>query len=180
MPTPPTAPDVHDAVQCYLDALLTNGATETGADATTADRRRAYRICRISSVRLALPEAYLDAAIPLPPLLNYSAPDWFLGRHLHDGMQRQVVDLARIVAPDVPRSHADALLPIRSRPWAMACTLDPQVAWLTHDDIQWRDPGGMRPWLSGMSRDGQCAVIDIPALLDLLEADPRFHPEPSN
>ncbi len=171
-------PDVHDAVQCYLDALLTSedATTPPAPGSATPDASRAYRICHISSVQLALPATSLGDPIPLPPLLAYSAADWFLGRHHHDGMQLQVFDLARIVAPDVPRCQAETLIPVRSRQWAVACTLQPEVIRLTHEQVQWREPGGMRPWLSGMSRDGRCAIIDIPAMLDMLESDPRFHP----
>lgn len=173
-------PPVHEAVQSYVDALLEPGTAGTArmpAEPRQADGTTRYRVAWISSVRLALPEAALETPLPLPPLLAYTAPDWFLGRHRHNGEQLHVFDLAHVTAPEVPRAQPELMIPVRGQPWAIACTLEDAPLTLARRSVDWRQPSKLRPWLAGMTRDGTCAVLDIAALLSMLERDPRFNPE---
>jgi hypothetical protein len=174
-PKPMAAPDA--AVQDYLDALLSDAPghdydESVGESPQDEAGGKRYRICRIASVRLALPADELIEPLPLPSLLAYAGNHWLLGRHRHAGREWQVVDLARIVAPGVPRPLPDHLLPLRRGHWALACTLEDETIQLADDAIRWRDARSNRPWLAGMTQENACAVVDLDALLAELATDP--------
>lgn len=173
-------PAVHDAVQSYVEALLEpdTGEAPTPSASEGTDGAIRYCVAHVSSVRLALPATWLDPPLPLPPLLAYSAPDWFLGRYRLDGVHLHVFDLAHVTAPEIPRAQPAVMIPVRGRPWAIACTLEDAPLRLARSAVRWREPSPLRPWLAGMTADGTCAVLDVPALLSMLEHDPRFQPEP--
>lgn len=178
------------AVQDYLDALLSDApeahapamaeppapASDPGPVAIDATGTR-YRVCRIASVRLALPADALSDPMPLPSLLAYAGNHWLLGRHRHAGREWQVVDLARIVAPGVPRPLPDHLLPLRGGRWALACTLEDATLVLDDSAVRWREARSNRPWLAGMTHEDACAVVDLDALLAELAADPTVATE---
>lgn len=174
-----------DALQDYVDALLLDSGIGSGTastptasgDAADSPGGRRYRVCQIGPVRLALPQDALLEPVPLPPLLAYSGPDWYLGRHRHAGTEWHVIDLAFIVAPGVPHPLPDALLPLVQGHCALACTLEPEPLLLDNDAIRWRQGGSARPWLAGITEDHRCAVVDLQALIDGLGDDPRLRAE---
>jgi hypothetical protein len=174
-----------DALQHYVDALLelmpaageASPLPETAAPASGENGLRRYRVCTIASIRLALPAEAVLEPVPLPPLLAYSAPHGYLGRHRLGGTEWKVVDLASLAAPGVPHPLPDALLPLADQPWALACSIEPSWLELDADAVQWREGGGPRPWLAGMTREGACAIIDLETLAAMLQADPRFAEE---
>lgn len=171
-----------DALQFYVDALLEPAAADTDAievapPAPDTTKRERYRVCRIASIRLALPAAAVAAPLPLPSLLAYSSPHGYLGRHRHAGNEWKVIDLAHLAAPGVPHPRPDMLLPLLEQPWALACCTEPDQLELASEDVQWRQGSGARPWLAGMTREGSCAVIDADALIAALHANSRFSDE---
>lgn len=173
-----------DALQYYVDALLDQGSPEdmpeADAASPTSEQGSAgprYRVCRIASIRLALPaESVLDP-LPLPSLLAYSSPHGYLGRHRYAGSEWKVIDLASLVTPGVPHPLPDTLVPLAGQAWALACSVEPQCLEIDAAAVQWRHGGGARPWLAGMTREGGCAIVDPTALVAALQSDARYTDE---
>ncbi|NII09170.1 hypothetical protein [Oleiagrimonas sp. C23AA] len=133
-----------------------------------------YRICRISTVRVAIPLDRLHSIEQTSPAVHFSGIAWELGRHREGDHEWTVIDLARVVAPGVPRAGPEHLLTIAGTKWALACTLEDTPMRLRDDQIRWRDGTGLRPWLVGMTYEHKCAIIDLDKLIEQLTTDPRL------
>jgi len=40
---------------------------------------------------------------------------------------------------------------------------------LQHDDVKWLDNPSKRKWLAGLVKDKMCALLDVDALIELLD-----------
>ena len=125
-------------------------------------------------MRVAIPLDRLHSIERTSPAVHFSGIAWELGRHHEGDHEWTVIDLARVVAPGVPRARPEHLLTIAGTHWALACTLDDGPIRLRRDQIRWRDGAGLRPWLVGMTYEHKCAIIDLDKLIEQLTTDPRL------
>lgn len=120
------------------------------------DLKLAVRADSVKSV-LPWPTAGVDCEEGIPVALETA------GRH---GGRTPVVDLRRLVFPEGHAGRADCspyryLVLLRELPVALACDDIGEVVCAEPQDVQWRDTRTTRPWLAGMLRRWQCAVIDL-------------------
>lgn len=182
-PHPPSTPHDESATSDQAHGAAADSAiapdataapTETASAATpalTADapepaapRVTAYRICRIASIRLALPAERLQATEVLPPTLRFATPSRTVEPYYDGQTTWSVMDLAQVVAPGVPRPHPEHLVRIAGTHRALACSLEQETQTLGDDQIHWREGGGRRPWLAGVAHAHACAIVDLDAL----------------
>lgn len=128
--------------------------------------------------------AGLELAVPLDKLGGihqisevsplFGKPDWFMGLMLHRQQKVRVVDTGRWVMPDKV-SHQDLrenyryLVMLGDSPWGLACDSLVRTERIDSADVRWRQGGSKRPWLAGMVRERMCALLDVDALLGMLE-----------
>lgn len=129
--------------------------------------------------------AGLNLAVPLKSLGGihkwaepkplFGQPAWYLGIMPHLEEQLNVVDSARWVMPEKYTEELaetldyQYLVMLGSSHWGLACEMLVNTDTLTPDEIQWRGPSGKRPWLAGIVKEKMCALLNVDALITLLE-----------
>lgn len=154
--------DANDvALRGYFDALLQEPATPVAAQ---EDSETTWQFCQLGHLQLLLPD--VDTGMPMGTSQVGTIPtDWHLA-HIRIGKDDwHVLDLARSIAPRLACPAVDTLLPITDTHWLLALPGRPTPASLPDDAIEWRTQRSSRPWLAGMSRDGQHMALDIRALI---------------
>lgn len=110
----------------------------------------------------------------ISPLMG--KPKWFKGIMTERDDKLQVVDTARWVMPEKYTEELEEsldyqyLITLSDSPWGLLCeelvTSEP----LQPEAIQWRKASNnKRPWLAGVVRDRMCALLDVNALITLLD-----------
>lgn len=171
-----------EIVQAYVDALMQPVATVAVAAAPVPESAApliavgpdSYRICLAGRLRLALALSDLETPLAWRHDAAVAGTGWYRGSTDDTLVRRHVVDLAAAVAPELGVVEADTLLPVATRPWALAVRMEPAPQHLPRSQVRWRERAGSRPWLAGMTHGGDCAVVDVFALIEQLEADPAF------
>lgn len=110
------------------------------------------------------------------PNTIFGKPAWYLGIMTNREEKLNVVDTAQWVMPEkYNQEMADALsyrylIMLNESRWGLACESLVTTESLSPDDVQWRkSSNGKRPWLAGVVRDKMCAILDVDAMVDMLE-----------
>jgi len=165
------------AIDDYLDDLLNDApmplhATKAEEESAWPPRSSGYLMCTAANVLVAIPMSQV-ADILLAPLGH--------GDELHaddgnTGQRVRVLDLSRILADDLHEPAADMLVVLSGWRWAVACrSTEEETSRIVSTDVDWRvarTERTRRPWLGGMYKSGRCVVLDVVALLDMLD---RYH-----
>ena len=166
------------AVDDYLDDLLGEAPADPSArdpaeDLAWPPSSAGYLMCTAAGVRVALPMGQV-ADILLTPMSDGSelqASDGNTDRRV------RVADLSRILADGLHEPAADMLVVLSGWRWALACrSTEEEASYIANKDVDWRvarDERTRRPWLGGMFKSGHCAVLDVVALLDMLDSEYR-------
>ncbi|MDV6316940.1 chemotaxis protein CheW [Idiomarina sp. HP20-50] len=132
---------------------------------------------KVAGLTLAVPLKSLGGIHQLSkisPLMG--KPKWFRGIMTERDNKLQVVDTARWVMPEKCTPELEEsldyqyLITLNDSPWGLLCeelvTSEP----LQPQSIQWRkETNSKRPWLAGVVRDRMCALLDVNALITLLD-----------
>lgn len=129
--------------------------------------------------------AGLTVAVPLTELGGihniektntiFGKPEWFMGVMMHREAKMNVVDTAQWVMPekynDELKDNLDYkyLIMLGDSAWGLACESLINTVSLAPGDVKWRASSGKRPWLAGLVKDKMCALINVNALIELLE-----------
>lgn len=129
--------------------------------------------------------AGLNLAVPLKSLGGihnwqtpkplFGRPEWYLGMMPHLEEQLNVVDSARWVMPEKYTEELAAglnyqyLVMLGASHWGLACEQLINTDTLQPEEIKWRVASGKRPWLAGIVKEKMCALINVEALIALLE-----------
>lgn len=154
--------DANDvALRSYFDALLQEPAKPLAVQEGTGTT---WQSCRLGRLQLLLPD--VDTGMPMGTSQVGTVPtDWHLA-HVRIGKNDwHVLDLARSIAPRLACPAVDTLLPVTGTHWLLALPGRPTPMSLPDDAVEWRTQRSSRPWLAGMSRDGQHMALDIHALI---------------
>jgi hypothetical protein len=171
------------AVDAYLDELLTEAPPQAPLPVDAPSWPPAasdYLLCVAGGVRIAMPMAQVEDMLPAP-LAGSEA--LYAGHPRHGDQRLRVVELAPILAADLVEPAADMLVVLSGRRWALACRIEEDPLRIASSEVDWRvgrTERQARPWLGGMHKDRRCAVLDVAALLDMLDqAPPMPTPAPS-
>ncbi|WP_115719175.1 chemotaxis protein CheW [Gallaecimonas mangrovi] len=129
----------------------------------------------VSGLELAVPLDKLGGihqVTEISPL--FGKPDWFKGLMLHRDQKMRVVDTARWVMPDKIKhqeneEHYRYLVMLGDSPWGLACDSLVRTERIDGSSVRWRQGGSKRPWLAGMVKEKMCALLDVDALLGMLD-----------
>ncbi|RAK00768.1 chemotaxis protein CheW [Aliidiomarina maris] len=110
------------------------------------------------------------------PNTIFGKPAWYLGIMTNREEKLNVVDTAQWVMPEKYNdAMAEAidyqyLIMLGESRWGLACETLVTTQTLSPDDVQWRqNSAGKRPWLAGVVREKMCAILDVDAMIDMLE-----------
>jgi purine-binding chemotaxis protein CheW len=132
---------------------------------------------RVAGLTLAVPLKSLGGIHTLSkisPIIG--KPSWFKGIMTEREEKLQVVDTARWVMPEKITPELEEkieyqyLITLNDSPWGLLCEELVDSEPLHPDSIQWRSGvNEKRPWLAGVVRDRMCALLDVNALITLLD-----------
>lgn len=155
------------AIDSYLEALLEEppGAESDGAQASTSER---YCIFDVSGLAIAVPEDSVRGEMPCPPLqASPSTPPW-LRRTAGGEPEQWIVDLALLTLPgdlspdQIPlEERCDRVLVLGDGDWGVAVEGATRPTVITTDEVCWRGPQGIRPWLAGTVVEKRCVLLDL-------------------
>ncbi|MEH6470205.1 MAG: chemotaxis protein CheW [Halopseudomonas sp.] len=141
-----------------------------------AQQRFECLLFKVAGLTLAVPLVELGGVLVVEDELKplFGQPDWFLGllRSKTEGTVK-AIDTARWVMPekypeDLRESFKYVIL-MQGSEWGMACHAVEDAITLEPDQVRWRSDRGRRPWLAGTVIDHMCAIMDVSALLALIE-----------
>jgi len=101
-------------------------------------------------------------------------PNWFKGVMLHRSEKINVVDTALWVMPEkydetLKNSlNYQYIIMLNNSPWGLMAENLVDTVVLKQDEVKWLDSPSKRPWLAGLVKDKMCALLDIEALIALL------------
>ncbi len=102
-------------------------------------------------------------------------PEWFQGVMLRRDEKINVVDTARWVMPEKCNDKLLAALKyqyvimLNNSSWGLSAEHLVDTVTLKQEDVKWLDSPSKRPWLAGLVKDRMCALLDVDALIKLLE-----------
>ena len=104
----------------------------------------------------------------------FGKPSWYKGVMLYREEKYSVVDTARWIMPEKFNEKLEEslnyqyLIMLDNSSWGLACESLINTITLNPDDVKWRDANNKRPWLAGMVKEKMCALIDVEALIAML------------
>ncbi|MBD1389838.1 chemotaxis protein CheW [Neiella sp. HB171785] len=105
----------------------------------------------------------------------FGKPDWFKGLMPHRERKLNVVDTALWVMPEkydeklAEQLNYQYLVMLKDSNWGLACEKLITTSQLMPAEVNWRATMGKRPWLRGMVKEHMCALLNVDALVELLE-----------
>jgi len=102
-------------------------------------------------------------------------PDWFKGVMLHRDEKINVVDTALWVMPEKCDEKLKSSLNyqytimLNDSHWGLLAEHLVDTVVLTQDEVKWVDSSNKRPWLAGLVKEKMCALLDVSALIQLLD-----------
>lgn len=150
--------------------------------AVTAAPAKDYRQGRFQA--LFFDVAGLKVAVPLKELggihqigsINslIGKPQWFKGVMLYREQKISIVDTARWVMPEKydqslqQKLNYQYVIMLGNSNWGLCCETLVNTYVLEQDDVKWREAEGKRPWMAGLIKKHMCVLLDVDAMIDLL------------
>lgn len=133
---------------------------------------------KVGGLTLAVPLVELGTVLTLDEELTplFGQPDWFIGLMPSKvaGTVR-VLDTAKKVMPEkyteASRENLKYVILMKNSDWGLACHEVAEAIKLTPDEVRWRSDRGTRPWLAGTVINHMCAIMDVAALVDLVNQE---------
>ena len=101
-------------------------------------------------------------------------PEWFKGIMLYREQKISIVDTARWVMPEKydqsmqQKLNYQYVIMLGNSNWGLSCETLINTYVLEQDDVKWREAEGKRPWMAGLIKKHMCVLIDVDAMIDLL------------
>jgi len=190
--------DHQQAVSSYLDDMLFEEPTpqslilpdlntqltiDTDTDTSSAFNENTWRespfqtlLFDIQGLQLAIPLHELNGILTWPekPLTKMPGKaSWHIGLYSQEHQHTQVINTGDIILPDNYNntdSESGFIILIDDGRWGLACNKVNEVVTLSPDEIRWRQEPGNRPWLAGTVLEKMCSILNIEALVKILEA----------
>lgn len=133
-------------------------------------------IVQLQGLNLAIPVDQVEGASSMDSLTLEleTAHDWILGTYSSLGQETSVVDTGQWIMPgrcDPSNARYEEVLIIKGRKWALACDTLVKSLRMSNNDIVLSRDQSARPWLLGTNMKERCAILDIAAMVQLLDAE---------
>jgi len=164
-------------------ALTTHKSSDKDNDAFIVKVPKSYRegafqvlFFEVAGLTIAVPLIELGGihnVDKITPLIG--KPDWFKGVMLCRDEKTNVVDTALWVMPE---KYDEALknslnyqyiIMLSDSRWGLMAENLVDTAILQQDEVKWSGSSSKRPWLAGLVKEKMCALLDVEALISLLD-----------
>jgi len=129
----------------------------------------------VAGLTVAVPLIELGGIHNLSKTTNLMGkPDWFTGVMLHREEKINVVDTARWVMPEKYNAELEEslnyqfVIMLSESRWGLQAETLVDTVTLQPEDVKWVDQTSKRPWLAGLVKDRMCALLNVQALIKLL------------
>lgn len=101
-------------------------------------------------------------------------PNWFNGVMLYREQKINIVDTALWVMPEKydelfqQKLNYQYVIMLGDSNWGLSCETLVNTYMLEQDDVKWREAEGKRPWMAGLIKKHMCVLLDVDAMIDLL------------
>jgi purine-binding chemotaxis protein CheW len=131
----------------------------------------------VAGLTLAVPLIALGQIQTLTDELTplFGQADWFMGLQPTPVGKIRTVNTAKFVMPERYcesfLESAKYVVSINGLPWGLAVDKVNQPITLDPEDVKWRGERSKRAWLAGTVKEHMCALIDIPMMGQMLQAE---------
>lgn len=129
----------------------------------------------VAGLTIAVPLIELGGIYPADKTNSLMGkPDWFKGVMLYRDEKINVVDTALWVMPEKCNEslkqslNYQYIIMLNDSRWGLSAEHLVDTVTLSQDDVKWLDSPSKRPWLAGLVKDRMCALLDVDALIQLL------------
>ena len=108
-------------------------------------------------------------------------PDWFKGVQLRRDEKIKVVDTAMWVMPEKCNDslknslNYQYIIMLKDSSWGLMAENLVDTVILSQDEVKWLGQNTKRPWLAGLVKEKMCALLDVRALIQLLDDGSNIH-----
>ncbi|NMP32936.1 chemotaxis protein CheW [Thalassotalea sp. M1531] len=149
----------------------------------TVEVRKDYRegsfqamFFEVAGLTIAVPLIELGGIHNVEPINNLMGkPNWFKGVMLHREEKINVVDTAQWVMPEKcddklkDSLNYQYIIMLSNSQWGLMAETLVDTVTLEQSDVKWMENSHKRPWLAGLVKDRMCALLDVDALITLLD-----------
>ncbi len=167
------------APQSQNEAALT---TQKSSDDFIAKTPKSYRqgdfqalFFNVAGLTIAVPLIELGGIHKVDKTTSLMGkPDWFKGVMLYRDEKINVVDTALWVMPEkcdetLKNSlNYQYIIMLNDSRWGLMAENLVDTVVLQQDEVKWLDSTSKRPWLAGLVKNKMCALLDVNALIILL------------
>jgi purine-binding chemotaxis protein CheW len=136
----------------------------------------------VAGLTLALPLKELGGIHQLTEINSlFGKPAWFKGIMLYRQQKISVVDSARWVMPEkyeqnlLESINYQYVIMLGTSNWGLACETLINTVTLQQEDVKWREIDGKRPWMAGLIKKHMCVLVDVDAMINLLNRGQDIH-----
>ncbi len=159
-------------------SLAEKHSTENVTKSSTAEYRKGSfqaMFFDVAGLTIAVPLVELGGIhnlVKATPLMG--KPNWFTGVMLHREEKINVVDTALWVMPEKYNEELKEslnyqfVIMLSNSNWGLQAETLVDTVTLQPEDVKWIETTSKRPWLAGLVKDRMCALLDVEALIELL------------
>ncbi|RYV02612.1 chemotaxis protein CheW [Shewanella sp. OPT22] len=130
----------------------------------------------VAGLVLAVPLVNLGGIINSANCTNIlGRPTWFNGVQMNREQNVNVVDTAAWVMPEKYTDELKASISyqyvvlLEGSDWGLACESLMSADTIDKSKVNWRQKTGKRPWLAGVVKDKMCGILNVDALIQMLD-----------
>lgn len=175
----------------FTDIELLPLSTEKSRAELSNKKEKSYRqgdfqamFFDVAGLRIAVPLIELGGIHQVDKTTSLMGkPNWFKGVMLYRDEKINVVDTALWVMPEkCDEALKDSLnyqyiIMLNDSPWGLMAEHLVDTVVLSQDEVKWLDSSNKRPWLAGLVKEKMCALLDVSALIQLLDKGSDIYQE---
>lgn len=132
---------------------------------------------KVAGLTLAVPLVSLGGIVKVDRINQiFGRPNWFLGVQTHRDSQLNLVDTCAWVMPEkfdeelAQSVNYQYLVLLEDSNWGLACETLVNSVRIKQSEVNWRTTAGKRPWLAGVVKEQMCGILNVQALIQMLNA----------
>ncbi|WP_076540269.1 chemotaxis protein CheW [Shewanella sp. UCD-KL21] len=131
----------------------------------------------VAGLTLAVPLVSLGGIVKIEHINHLiGRPKWFLGVQTRRDQKVNVVDSCRWVMPEKYTAEMaqsidyQYIVMLENSDWGLACESLVNAVKINKSHVNWREKAGKRPWLAGVVKEQMCGILNVQALIEMLDA----------
>lgn len=131
---------------------------------------------KVAGLTLAVPLVSLGGIVNLERINHLMGrPSWYLGVQQHRDSQLNVVDTCAWVMPEkyddlAQNVNYQYIVVLQDSSWGLTCESLVNTVKIHKSQVNWRSQAGKRPWLAGVVKEQMCGILNVDALIAMLDS----------